>query len=74
MSTFLQIHNYNVGANLLDIFVADVAVIVATKAGEPFAAVGDDDLLYATSTMVEFEVDHIADAVAGFQADNFFFL
>ena len=74
MSTFLQIHNYNVGANLLDIFVADVAVIVATKAGEPFASVGNDDFFDAAGAMVKFKVDHIADAVTGFQADNFFFL
>jgi len=66
MSTFLQIHNNNVGADLFDVFVADVAVVVAAQAWEPFAAVGNDYLFDAAGAVVKFKVDHIADSVTGF--------
>ena len=66
MSTFLQIHNNNVGADLFDVFVADVAVVVAAQAWEPFAAVGDDYFFDAAGAVVELKVKHIADAVTGF--------
>jgi len=66
MSTFLQIHNNNVGTDLFDVFVADVAIVVAAQAWEPFAAVGDDYFFDAAGAVVKFQVGDIADAVAGF--------
>ncbi len=62
----LQIHNNNVGADLFDVFVADVAVVVRAKAGEPFATVGDDDFFDTAGAMVKFKVYDITDAVTGF--------
>ncbi len=64
MSTFLHIHNDNIRANLFDVFVADVTVVVATETGEPFASVGDDDFFDAAGAVVKFKVYDKADTVA----------
>ena len=51
---------------MFDVFVADVAIVVAAQAWEPFAAVGDDYFFDAAGAVVKFQVGDIADAVAGF--------
>ena len=66
MSTFLQIHNNNVGADLFDVFVADIAVVIGAYAREPFTAVGNNNFFNATGTMVELKVYDVTDTVAGF--------
>ena len=66
MSTFLQIHNNNVGADLFDVFVADIAVVIGAYTWEPFATVWDDNLFDAAGAVVKFQVSNVADAVAGF--------
>ena len=63
--TLLHIYNNNIGTDLFDIFIADVAVRILAQTGEPFAPVGYNNLLNTPITMIEFQVYDVTDTVAG---------
>lgn len=65
MSTFLHIHDNNVGTDLFDIFIADVTIRILAQTGEPLAPVRYYDFFDAATAVIEFQIYYITDAVAG---------
>lgn len=57
---FRQIYNYNIGADLLDIVVADYMIRVTGKKGFPFGSAGYDQFADAAAALVEFKIRHMS--------------